>query len=101
MIKEMTRTLPALFHTASKAHGGAANFGDLVGLKHNTEPVLATALENVNARRDDYEQAKDDLAARRLELREITAACRAFATLARDLLKPTLGSQYSEAWDGF
>jgi hypothetical protein len=99
MVSETTRTVPALINAVGKASGGAGQYGDVIGVKQNTKLVLDVELGDLLTGRDGHEQAKVELTARRLGLRQANKACRTFLFLARDVLKPTLGSQYSEAWD--
>jgi hypothetical protein len=99
MTKELTRTVPALINATGKAIGGAGQFGDIIGVKQNTKVVLEIELGELLVGRDGHEQAKVELALRRQALRDAAKAARNYAMLTKELLKPHLGSQYSEAWD--
>ncbi len=69
-----------------------------IGLKQNLAATVgpaATLLRTAVTARDNAVGAQPDLTVAQTAARE---AGEAFATLARDLLKPSLGGQWSQAW---
>jgi hypothetical protein len=99
MKKDSMSRLPDLVNLAGKATGGAEQLGDILGLKQNDKVAMKTDLVDFLLGRDGYEESKVELTTRRVALRQQAKVARDFALLARDLLKPTLGGQYSEVWD--
>jgi hypothetical protein len=99
MVQQIVRTVPGLISAAGNASGGAAQHGETIGLKHITKPVIDAALGELIVGRETFEQAKASLATRRQEVRAACKAAREFVILTKEILKPRLGNQYSEAWD--
>ena len=81
----------------SSAINGANALG--ATLKHMTAAVLTALRLALLVSVNNLEGAREVLRDRRTALSTAVEAGRTFAVLARDILKPFLGSQYSEAWD--
>ena len=99
MKNETQIAIPQLLTLGEDAADGAKEHGAGIGLLRYKEPRLREVVAAAVLARDNHEIGKQ-------ALRQFTAAlgatrdeARQFAMLARDLLKPTLGNQYSEAWD--
>ncbi len=84
---------------AIKSENGLAEHELPIGIKHITAAMLSAlrmaAILAINA----FETGKQTLRTRYAALQEAVAEARAFAMLARDNLKPTFGSVYTESWD--
>lgn len=92
-------SMNGVLNQSVKAQDGAIKHGETIGLKHILAAgLLAFRLAAITAR-NLYEAGKKLLRERRTELDAALDEARAFATLARDNLKPILGADYSEAWD--
>ena len=81
------------------AEKGATEHGVTINLTHITAGFLLVSRQAAIAARELYENAKQLLRENRTALGQEVVPARAFATLVRDNLKPTLGSDYSEIWD--
>lgn len=86
--------------TASTAIQGLEDHGDDIEVKHCTAPVLTAARLAAVTARLLHDNAKEALRTKREVYEAERIAVRKFATIARDNLKPTFGSEYQEGWDG-
>src|SRR5438045_3112329 len=91
--------IPDLLVAAQDAAWAAVQIGRALGLWHNTGQTINADINALLDARDRYDYGKAALASRFASLTLLTQNTRAWVTLARDNLKPHLGSQYSEAWD--
>src|SRR5687767_8689909 len=64
---------------------------------HNAVDMTSekAALETAD---NNHKQAKEELKARYTTQRSVFKSSRTFTTLVREILKPTLGTNFSEAW---
>ncbi len=81
----------------SSAINGATNFG--ASLKHMTAAVLIALRTSLLTAFNNLETGRQVLRDKRAALANVMEQARAYATLAKDVLKPMFGSQYSERWD--
>jgi hypothetical protein len=65
----------------------------------NTEPAILADQTGLITARNKYEEGKDELDKRINALGTLTTVAKGFLTTARDVLKPALGTSYSQAWD--
>ena len=93
------KPIPALLTVGQDAVIGAAQVGVAIGLIHNNEAAIQADVGALVTARDAHEAGKVMLNAKRGAVQTQTENARTFLTLMRDILKPTLGNQYSEAWD--
>jgi hypothetical protein len=92
-------SIPGLLNLGNVAKGAAAQYGAAIGLVHNNELNLGLRVSALTLAKDQHEQTKVDLATKRAAQRLTLQTCRTFLQVGRDLFKPTLGNEYSEAWD--
>jgi hypothetical protein len=67
-------------------------------LAQNTAPKILADTTSLATANDNYEQAKATLAQRQAVVNSVLKTSRDFLVLGRDVLKPTLGRSYSQAW---
>jgi hypothetical protein len=80
------------------ASEGAATEGDAIGIKHHTAAKMSALHAATMVAVGNYEAAKTAVRERRAAFRSSLKVGRAFATLARELLKVKFGVRYSQAW---
>jgi hypothetical protein len=88
-----------LQEAGEKAVAGATQYGEAVGLKHNTQTAIQTDLEAFVAARNAFEAGKVALAASRAVVLSVTSSAREHLTFSRDALKKRLGKHHSLAWN--
>ena len=98
MKQVIEKSLSGLLPAAEAAAAGAAQLGQIIGIKQNDEAAVRTDLGVLITAVEGYEQAKVVLTGKRADGRSTIETSRDFLTLTRDMLKPRFGSQYSEAW---
>lgn len=100
MKQKVYNNLPALLAAGNHASAGAATHAATLGLVDGTKVLIDGALNALVTARDAYELAKGELATRR-EARVVEQK-KVYDLLfgSRDLLRRTLGKQYSPAWQG-
>ncbi len=98
MKTEITYTPAALIYLADKASFGAALYTVAIGLHHNSQAKIQADRTALHAARLNLEQGRDLVAERRAIIRDLVNQGREYLTLGRDILKPHLGSQHSDAW---
>ncbi len=92
-------SIPALVIAAHKAAYGAGLYGTALPLLQNTETNINADLNALTDSIMAYGLGKDEVTARRETVRLNVDTSRMFLTLGRDVFKPTLGSEYNQAWD--
>ena len=85
---------------SSTALAGLEDHGDDIEVKHCTFAVMTAVRAAAMAALLLYNNAKQTLRDKKGVFETARDAVRAFATIARDILKPILGSEYHEGWDG-
>ena len=93
------RSLVDLVPASEAAVRGAAQSGQVVGLKHNDEAVMRAETEALVDAIMNSEQAKAVQSANRETVRSQTETARKWMKLTRNNLMPRFGDQYSQAWD--
>ena len=91
--------MPAAIDALTKAFGGAAEHGASVGIKQNTAEAIDLTKNALVTAEAVLDEAKTEMATRTQALRNVVKEAATFIILARDMLKPTLGTTYSTAWD--
>ena len=99
MKQDIARNMNGISTLAVSAIDGLNKNGVAVGVKHVTEAVLTATRTLAMAASLLFDSGKQLLRDKRDALEAAIDAGRAFATLARDILKPILGSEYNERWD--
>lgn len=94
------KPLPALLTSAGDAATAAAELQLTVPLLQNPEPKIRLDIAALVAAINLYEQAKSGASARRVTMHEMADLALERLTLARDVFKPILGSQFGPAWQG-
>ena len=100
----MKQTIPHshndLLGASVTAIKGAIRHAGTINLAYNNAEVLQqTRLEAIESR-NAFDAATLDLLALQAELKQFSADARAFAMVARDLLKPALGRSFNDRWLG-
>lgn len=93
------RNVSDLLTACQDAAIGAAQVGPVIGLVHNTQVAINFDIEGFLTSRGACDAGKLTLSARRAVVRSLADDSRDFLIVTRDVLKPRLGNQYSEAWD--
>ena len=99
MQNKIEESLSSLLAQAEDAAGGAKRLENEIGLLQNKSPDIDAEKKAVANAVRDYEDARFELSARRETVRTLIETCRMTLTLARDIFKFTLGSEYSQAWE--
>ena len=92
------RTITDLLINARDAAFGADHLRDQVDLLQNTEPKIRAEIVALTEAVNHCEQVKLDLADCRATVRALLEEGISSLTLARDLFKPMLGSQFGPKW---
>src|SRR5687768_6661819 len=88
-----------LLASGNAVAGGADKLGGTLGLDPNTAPAIRQAAAEFGDSRIELQLARAALRARKKGVRSVMAVGKQLATLAREVLKPHLGSRYSQNWD--
>lgn len=99
MQNTITTSIPGILVAAGKANTALSLYKEQIGLVHNSSELVLDEMADLITSCGNYDAGRDELAKRKEALRSLAAKARALAMLAREILKPHLGSQYSEAWD--
>ena len=81
-----------------RALPGVVKYAAALALPAGTAEGLTGAVADVVASDNSYKQAKDDRKTRRQAMHVALQASVMFCTLARDMMKPFLGTKHSQAW---
>lgn len=101
-MKNPISTSPAKLATQiSEAIPGVVKYTALLGLAAGLEAALTAELAALELAINNHEQGKIVFREARKAVRQAMKACRTFVTLVREMVKPTVGSKYSEVWDAF
>lgn len=87
-----------LFTLAGDMADGLEKYGAPIGVVHNPETTIRAALAAAHQAENDYQTAAAGLRTARTAVVVATSNGRAWATLARDIWKPALGSRFNAAW---
>ncbi len=99
MENRIPNSIPELLTRTENAADGAVQFGPATGLSQNTEQKIRADIAALLAARTSLDQGRINRDLFYDELKMVTSQANTFATLARDILKPKLGRQYSPKWD--
>lgn len=89
-----------LLSAAATAIKGALRHAGAIQLAYNNAAVLQQSRLEAVQSREAFDGATLALLALQAELKQFTAEARAFAMLARDVLKPALGRSFNDRWPG-
>jgi hypothetical protein len=93
------KAFDALLSFAEKAADGLHSLGVALGIMHNTETIVRADLTTARTSNNAYQAAKSTRLAATNAQDTADKNAIAFITAARDVLKQTLGSRYSQAWN--
>ena len=99
MKNPIARTAAKLMPAASAAIAGLTLHAEPLGLSYVTADAMTSALAELILASNNHKQGQFDLKWKRLSAEASVASARSFGVLARDILKPALGSQHSQAWN--
>lgn len=93
------RTITSLLGSAGTIKAAAVAKGAGIPLLHNTAGNIGMDADALTTACTNHDEGKVVLADNRAALATVTKTVRAYLTLGRDILKPVLGNEYSEAFD--
>ncbi len=96
----VTYSIPALMNSADLMIGGLRDLKTELDLRYADPEVVKERLAALVQARGNYEQAKFTLSDLQATMTSLTDRARATAMIARDVLKPFLGNQHSQLWEG-
>ncbi|MDB6024511.1 MAG: hypothetical protein JWM68_734 [Verrucomicrobiales bacterium] len=99
MKQDKLTSIPDLLGSVGLIKAAALEKGAGIPLLHNTAPNIGIDADALTTTCNNHDAGKVVLADFRAVLATIVFTVRAFLTLGRDLLKPILGSEYSQAFD--
>lgn len=99
MKNKKLRTPADLLVAAALAEAGVTANGAVDGVSQNTAARINTERTAAITAGNAYEEAKTVLRQNKLVMDVALEECRKFLLTGRDILKPHLGTQYSQAWD--
>ncbi len=99
MLNKIQSRVSFLVTQTGKAIAGMALYVAELGLPYTVANGLALKLAELLTADNAHKQAKVLLRTRKTALDAVLVVARAFMTVARDVVKPTFGSQYSQVWD--
>ncbi len=99
MRQNKVTSIPMMLALAVKIVAGLQQFAAILGIAHITKPVVDAVTLELSTARDNYDAAKAELITLRAAQTALLPSVRAYLTSVREVLKPTLGNQYSQAWD--
>jgi len=99
MKNPIPKALDDLFSLAEKSADGLTSLQASLGIMHNTETLVRAELSAARSTNNTYQAAKSTRLAATEAQNAADTSGTTFITVARDLLKQTLGSRYSQAWD--
>lgn len=89
-----------LFPLAEKAADGCHTHEVVIGIMHNTEALVRAGLATARTANQEYQNAKGAKLTATGSQSTADADAVAYIMSARDVLKPRLGTRYSQAWNG-
>jgi hypothetical protein len=99
MKNKIPKAFDDLFSLAEKSADGLHSLGATLGIMHNTETIVRADLDSARTTNNLYQAAKTARLAATDTQDAADKNATAFLTTARDVLKQTLGSRYSQAWN--
>lgn len=93
------KTIPAVRGAAAVVKAAATTHGDGIPLLQNTAGNIGMDADTLTTACNNHESGKVVLASYRSVLATMVFTIRAFLTLGRDILKPLLGGEYTQAYD--
>ncbi|MDB6023996.1 MAG: hypothetical protein JWM68_219 [Verrucomicrobiales bacterium] len=99
MKQEQLLTIPSLMGAVAIAKAAATVKGPGIPLLQNTDINIGIDADALTTARNIHEQSKVVLAGKRSFLAGVVVMVRVCLTLGRDILKPLLGGDYSQAYD--
>src|SRR5687768_12209436 len=99
MKQKKIRTPAEAITQATSAINGTTKIGDAVGVKANVAPIITAERSDLITVGNDTETAKAELRIRRKAFKAAMQAARFHTTALRNVLRLSLGNQYSPVWD--
>lgn len=99
MKQKIAKAPMPLIGMGTKSVHGLDLFEEAVGVKQNTKTAVSANVDATEKAQNECKAAKTALQIAREKLAATNALVGTKITLARDLLKPTLGSRYSVRWN--
>jgi len=99
MKQKQLYVIPELLSSASVVKAAAVDKAAGIPLLHNTTVHIGTDADALTTACNNHDEGKVVLATNRSLLATIIVTVRLFLTLGRDILKPVLGYEYSQAFD--
>ena len=99
MRNEIPKSATKLVSQIGLATVGVTKYAATLKLAAHPVADLTSEKDALELAYNNNKQAQDDLKTKIAAQRSIFKTCRTFSTLIRELLKPTLGFGYSEAWN--
>ena len=98
MENDIAKSPAGLVTAAGDAANAVAVHGGGIGILQNPENKIRADIAALLLAMNTVETAKAELATRRTTVRGLVRDSRNLLTMGRDVLKPILGSEHSEAW---
>ena len=98
MENTISTSVPKLVNQVKLAVAGVVKYGAALELPADLDATMNQEMADLTSSDNSHKQSKADLKARAASQRSALAACLAFCSLSKELLKPTFGKKYSEAW---
>lgn len=99
MKQNITNNEATLLERGNAAADGLDDLAEALGMSPDVAARLREAGDNMIAARTGLQLGRGTLRTRKAAVQAAMAAARQFVTLLREILKPHLGNQYSQAWD--
>ena len=99
MRNTIPRTVPKLIPAASSAIAGLTQHAESLDLSYVTVSAMTSALCELITARNHHKQGQHDRKSKRASATAVLATARSYGQIARDILKPVLGNEYSQAWN--
>ncbi len=99
MLNKILKSIAFLIALGTKAISGVAQYTPELTLPHSIAADLPGKLAALNVADAVHKEANTELTTRRGLQANAVSDTRVFMTLAREHLKPRIGTRYSQAWD--
>ncbi|MBA4148099.1 MAG: fibronectin type III domain-containing protein [Verrucomicrobia bacterium] len=96
----ITKSKPGLIAAGEVVRTALTDHALTIGLVHTTPAMVDEKLVDLIMACGNHDAGKLELTDRKVALRLKAKEGRGFATTTRDVLKPHLGTQYAESWNG-
>ena len=99
MKNTIPRTVPKLIPAASSAIAGLTQHAESLDLSYDSASALTSALNDLTVASNNHKQGQHDLKSKQASANSVLATARGYGQITRDILKPVLGNEYSQAWN--